>query len=350
MTDVNSPSPGSLRFLIVRLSALGDILHTLPSYRALQRKYPEAAIDWLVEDRFAPTLKTVEGLNRVISVPRKKGGCSDYFALRKQLLDQRYSAAIDFQGLTKSAVWLWVARAPVRVGYGDEDGREISKWFYTKKVVPDSSCVHVVERNLSLVSHFVGERIILEPGDTNFPADPEADAWAQDYWEERGLAGSKVALVNPCAGWETKRWDAKSFAEVATWLVRDRGWKCLIAWGPGEEDAACSVAGQAEGAEMLPTTSIHQLAEILRRSSLCVSGDTGPLHFAAAVGVPCVGVFGGSDPLRNGPYGVPSRTVTFPVSCAPCWKTGCPYQHRECLTKLESQTVIEQIEDLLRNV
>lgn len=337
------------RFLIVRLSAFGDILHTLPAYRALRRAFPDAEVDWLVEDRWAGVLRTVEGIGEVIPVSRRVGGWAKgmgaYGRLRKRLSGRGYQAAVDLQGLTKSGVWPWLARVPMRVGYGDADGRELSRVFYTDRVLPDAERVHVVERNLALVERVTGKREVVMAGDTWFPPDADAEAWAREYWERNSLGGFRVAVVNPCARWATKRWEPQGYAAVARGLMA-RGWKCLVSWGPGEEATAREVTSGAGGAATLPPMTIHQLAEILRRSSLCVSGDTGPLHLAAAVGLPCVAIFGGSDPRRNGPYRVPSRIVTFAVSCAPCWKTECPLGHLDCLRKLQPETVMREVEAL----
>jgi len=342
------------RFLVVRLSALGDIIHTLPSFRALRRRFPHAAVDWLVEDRFAHLLAAVEGIDSLLTVPRRPAPWARrvraYTRLRTQLSAARYEIAFDFQGLTKSAVWPWLARVPRRVGFGADDGRELSRLFYTDRVVPDPSRLHVVERNLSLVEHVAGDSIPLEAADTYFPPDPDAAAWARDYWERNALDRLRVAVVNPCAGWETKRWTPSGYAAVAGWLARLPGWKCLISWGPGEEEQAGEVARMSGAAALLPPTRIHHLAEVLRRAALCVSGDTGPLHLAAAVGIPCVALFGATDPRRNGPYGVPSRTLTFPLDCAPCWKTDCPLEHRRCLADLAPETVIREIGQLLPGV
>jgi lipopolysaccharide heptosyltransferase I len=312
---------------------------------------PEAVIDWLIEDRFASLLETFPGLQEVIQVPRRKGsawrGLGEYAALRKRLAGKGYSVAVDFQGLTKSAIWPWLARVPRRIGYGDEDGRELSKLFYNDRVIPDPSLKHVAERNLALAERLTGgegERTEIRE---YFPVDGESASWAEEYLRENNLSGVPVALLVSGVSWASKRWPAEYFGVVAEWFVREQGGQCLVSWGPGEDSLAGRVAEGREGVYVLPETSLPRLAAVAKRCRICIANDTGPFHLAAAVGTPCVGVYGPTDPGRNGPYGAPSRAVSAPPPCAPCWQPECREANRKCLDGLEPEKVIRAAEDLL---
>jgi len=339
------------RVLIVRLSSLGDVIHTLPAYRLIRERMPEAVIDWLIEDRFASLLDTLPGLHEVIEVPRRKGsawrGIGDYAALRRRLAAEGYSVSVDFQGLTKSAVWPWLARVPRRIGYGDEDGREFSKLFYTETVIPDPSLKHVAERNLALAERLAGGEGETPGFRGYFPVDGESAAWADEYFRGHDLSGFPVALLVPGVSWASKRWPAEYFGAVADWFVRERGGRCVVSWGPGEHPLAVRVAGGREGVHVLPETSLQNLAAVAKRCRVCIANDTGPFHLAAAVGTPCVGIYGPTDPERNGPYGAPSRTVSAPLPCAPCWRPECREANRKCLDDLEPAKVIRAVEELL---
>jgi lipopolysaccharide heptosyltransferase I len=344
-TAKSAPRKAPSGILLVRLSAMGDIIHVLPAFGVLRRAFPEARIDWLIEERFASLIRDYPGLNGLIRIPRRKGEGSvgRYWQILRELRRNAYDVTIDFQGLTKSALWGLLAGIPVRVGYGDPDGREISKVFYNRKVIPSPTATHVIERNLSLAQSVAGK---LGPAGMEFPVDPAGAEKAESLWRERGLAGGPVVGICPGTGWRTKTWPAGRFEELARWLT-SKGWKCLVLWGPGEE----SLAGEIESVEprvvVAPPTSFRELAELIRRTGLFVAGDTGPLHLAAFLGIPCIGLYGASDPQRNGPYGVPARIITVDCAEAPCWKTRCPKGDSACLDALTTDRVIREIETFL---
>jgi ADP-heptose:LPS heptosyltransferase len=256
--------------------------------------------------------------------------------------------AVDFQGLTKSAIWPWLARVPRRIGYGDEDGRELSKLFYNDTAKPDPSLKHVAERNIALAQHLAGGEGERPQFREYFPVDEESSAWVDGYLNEKNLTGVPVALLVPGVSWPSKRWAAEYFGVVADWFIRERGGRCVVSWGPGEEPLAARVAGGREGVHVLPETTLPRLAAVAKRCRVCIANDTGPFHLAAAVGTPCVGVYGPTDPERNGPYGAPSRTVNAPLPCAPCWRPECREVNRKCLDELEPEAVIQAVEELLR--
>ncbi len=337
------PAPGETpsRLLLVRMSAMGDIIHVIPAYSLLRNAFPEARIDWLVESRFAPLIRDYPGLSGLIEIPRGKNERSigKYWEVLQEIRRNRYDAAIDFQGLTKSALWPFIAGIPLRVGYGDEDGREVSKVLYNKKVIPSPKKTHVVDRNLELARSIAGD---LQSAPTEFPTDIRAADAAETFWRTSGLAGGPVVGMSPGAGWETKVWPAERFGELASWF-KSKGWECLVLWGPGEEELAKDVQRVEPSVVVAPPTDFNKSAELIRRTRLFVAGDTGPLHLAAFLKVPCVGLYGASDPRRNGPYGVPSRVVSVDCAETPCWKTRCPKGDSPCLSGLSVGKVVGEI-------
>ncbi len=277
------------RLLVVRLSALGDVIHTLPAVVSLKG---EAEITWVVE---APYRELVDLVAGVETIPvRMKRWARDPSAMREALRRMRgFDESIDFQGLVKSAVLPWVGRARLRVGFDAKAIREKPALLFTNHKVPVDTTRHVVEQNLELARSLVipsVSRGTREGGARNYSLDtPAWDAFAEDI---PGYEGSIVLL--PGAGKPNKLWPVERFRELA----RRIGPQALAVWGPGEQELA-----QAIGARVAPPTSLRQLAGLMRKASIVIGADTGPLHLAAAVGTRVIGLFGPTDPRRNGPYG-----------------------------------------------
>jgi lipopolysaccharide heptosyltransferase I len=287
------------RILIVRLSAIGDVLHGLPVLCALRDALPKAYLAWVVEGRTAELLRGHRALDELVGVPR--GWLKQprtVLSLRRRLRAARFDVAIDMQGLTKSAVAAWLSGAKRRIGFAGRDGRELSRLLNNERVLPTRT--HVVERNLELLAPL---------GITNPPArfgleDEPADA--QFALEAVAAARlSRFAVINPGAGWPSKVWPAARYGAVARWLGQRHGLPSLVVWaGEVEKQWAQTIVGESAGAAMLaPPTTLRELAALVRLADLFVGSDTGPLHLAAAVGTPCVGLFGPVPAERNGPYG-----------------------------------------------
>ncbi len=295
--SVIRPGP---RILLVRLSAIGDMLHGLPVLCALREQAPEAHITWVVEGRTAELLEGHPALDQIIRLPRKwLKSPSAVWRLRRQLSSLAPDVAIDLQGLTKSALVAWLSGARRRIGFGGADGREISPWLNNQLVRPQKT--HVIDRNLELLGP-----LGLHPGPARFdlPSWPDAAAAIERFLRERSL-NRQFALLNPGAGWASKRWPPQRFAEVAAYLGQKRLLPTVVAWaGPEERRWADEIVCGSRGhAVLAPPTSLRELGELARRSCLFVGADTGPLHLAAAVGTPCLGLFGPVSAQRNGPYG-----------------------------------------------
>lgn len=339
------------RLLLVRLSAVGDILHGLPVLRALKDWRRELEIHWLVEDRFSSLLRNVNELNGILEVPRKKwksekswAKCaSDAIQIRKQIRDMEFDVALDMQGLTKSGIWHWMARVPVRIGFGGKDSRELHPMMINVRIKPPDTCRHVVDRNLSLLSSF---GIQSPKVDLSLPEDFEAKVRIRQILQDQAWNPEKLALIQPGAGWETKRWMPEYFSFLADYLTETWGLQVVVLWGPGEQELAEGViAGMNTPGEMAPPTSLLELVELIRTSCLFIGGDTGPMHIAAALGIPTIALFGASDPVRNGPYGEGHLVLYEELDCRPSWRTQC--DHLSCLKNLTPEKVISRLEDYL---
>jgi heptosyltransferase-1 len=284
------------RLLIVRLSAMGDVIHTLPAVHALREAFPRAHIGWLIEERWVELLCAPGSPRRgprsalrplvdeVHAVNLKAWGKSPFSiatlqraaTLWNDVRDSRYDAAIDLQGALRSAVLARLSGAHVVYGAAEPRESPASLW-YTRKVVarpPDISC--------------------------DFPHDPQAETRIGQRLAEYGL--DDFAILNPGAGWGAKRWPAERYGEVARKLA-DQGVRSILNYGPGEEELVSLAEIASGGAARAMSCTVTELIALTRRARLSIGGDTGPLHLAAALRVPVVAIFGPTDPARNGPYG-----------------------------------------------
>jgi lipopolysaccharide heptosyltransferase I len=282
------------RILIVRLGSLGDIVHALPAAAALRRAWPDARIDWLVDARHRELLDLVPVIDNavVLRTPTVRG----WLDVTRILRPQRYDVALDLQGLLKSAVLARASGAARVLGFSIWHLRErTARPFYSETAAPDEA-LHVVSKNLALV-----ERLDVTANRFEFPLDARDSAALAAVRAES--EGAPFALVNPGAAWPNKRWPPDRFGALASILRERFGLIPFVLWGPGEEALARAVADASAGAaRVAPRTAIADLVELSRAASLMVSGDTGPIHIAAAVGTPIVGIYGPTSPERNGPW------------------------------------------------
>ena len=288
------------RILIVRLSAIGDVIHGLPVACALRNAMPKAFIAWAVEGRAGDLLEGHPALNEVVRMPRGwLKSPSQVRRLRACLKSLDFDTTIDLQGLTKSAICARLSGAKRRIGFAKPDGREISPWLNNQLVTATSP--HVIERNLELLGALGISDATVE---FKLPETPADAATAAAIVDRQQLAGG-FAIVNPGAGWPSKLWPADRFAAVARHLSNRHRLPTLVVWaGEAERQLAETIVAGAPGAAAIaPATSLTELAALARRARVFVASDTGPLHIAAAAGTPCVGLFGPMPARRNGPYG-----------------------------------------------
>ena len=318
------------RILIVRLGAMGDIIHAMPTVAALRKAFPATLFGWVVEERWA-TLLTLRHDHCPASPVQP---LADYVhpmdtrRWRKSLFDKstrrevrsavgqirrsRYELAIDFQGSIKSAIIAQLSSVQERYGFANP-WEWPSAIFYNKK--SQSLSAHVVDQNFDLAGDLARSEANLELDrnlSAEFPSDPFIETKSEKMLQDFGLKDG-FAILNPGAGWRAKQWPADRYAEVARALGKG-GVRSLVNFGPGEESLAKIVEEKADGYAIAAQFTISELIAVTRRASLFIGGDTGPLHLAAALKVPVVALFGPTDPARTGPYGTSSIVLRDPSS------------------------------------
>ena len=283
------------RFLLLRLGSLGDVVHALPAAAALRDSFPGARIDWAIEPRWARLLEGNPDLNTVIPVDRKTAG--GIVETVKRLREANYTCAIDFQGLYKSALLAFASGSPRRIGFQRTYAREgYASWLYTERHNPRGA--HKVEHNLTLA-----EAAGAKKSPVRFPIAIRADDETQLTTELERRNIQNFFVLNPGGGWRSKCWPAERYGELHAKIFARFGLRGVVSYGPGEEDLA-QAAIQSAGATppVAIPLELGPLMALLRRAQCVVSADTGPLHLAAALGSPVVGLFGPTDPARNGPF------------------------------------------------
>ncbi len=294
------------RLLIVRLGSMGDIVHALPAVASLRAAFLEAQIDWVVESRWRELLAGNPDVSNVIAVDtqrwRRELGqqhtWSEVSGAVGGLRQARYDVAVDFQGLLKSALVARLSGAPRRVGFEKSVVKEpAAALLNTERVRPPEN-VHVVEMNLALArAAGASTDVVRFP----LPARPEDDAYIEEQLRQHQLR--EFFILSPGGGWGSKCWPVERYAQLHNALARARGWRTFLNAGPGEERLVREFTAQARVTRPahFPLT-LGQLFALVRRARVVIAGDTGPLHVAAAVGTPVVGLYGPTDPVRNGPY------------------------------------------------
>ena len=250
---------------------------------------------------------------------RKAFGWGRALRVLRALRAERYDAALDFQGLWKSAAWARLSGAARVVGWERGARREPSSSLLVTESVARSGSGHVIDKNLALLRPLGIEAVGLR----EFPLPFSDEAVARVDAGLSGLGRGGFAVLNPGGGWASKLWPAERFGELAKG-IRDLGLRPLVSWGPGEEGLADRVVAASGGAAVrsFPTTLLDYV-EIARRARLVVAADTGPLHLACAVGTPVVALFGPTDPARNGPFATGDVVIRRTPPCAPCYSRTC---------------------------
>jgi heptosyltransferase-1 len=356
LIDATESNASIDRLLIVRLSAMGDIIHTLPAAQALRDAFPQAMIGWLIEERWAELLcapgtarrgprSSARPLADWVHTVQLKGWRKSLFAAAtlqqiartwNDVRSVKYDVAVDMQGAIRSAVLARWSGARVVVGAAETRESPASLW-YSRRAVPHGA--HVVEQNLS-VAETVAQKNLAIPR-VQFPRDQNAEQRMNQRLMEAGA--KEFAILNPGAGWGAKRWPAERYGYVAHELTA-LGVSSVINYGPGEEELARRAEAASQGAAKTMKTSISELIALTRRSRLFIGGDTGPLHLAAAMQVPVVAIFGPTDPARNGPYGTRSIVLRSASSTTSHARKS---QLDEGVMEIGVQTVVEAARTLL---
>ncbi|MGH9867297.1 MAG: glycosyltransferase family 9 protein [Candidatus Polarisedimenticolia bacterium] len=347
-----------MKILMIRLSAIGDVVRTLPALTCLRRAFPEARIDWAVEEPSRPIVGDQPHLDHTLVFPRARlarvllhpdeilparAALSRFLS---DLKEARYDLVIDFQGTIKSALLARATRAPRIVGLGPGHAREMSHLFYSEKVALPRRGMSRVERALALVAHL---GIDTREATSDIPESADDAAYVESFLGTLPTPARAPAVIFPGTSrtQEYKRYPAEHFARVASLMADRVASPVVVAWGPGEKHLAEDIVAAAGPgrALMAPSLTLGQLTALIRRAQVFVAGDTGPMHIAWTVGTPLVAVYGPTDPVVNRPGGRFSVVAYEKVFCSPCRNRGCIA--RTCLHGLAPETVASAAVDVV---
>jgi lipopolysaccharide heptosyltransferase I len=364
------------RILLLKPSAVGDVIHTVPVLVKLRARYPAARIDWLLTPAIAELIGRHPALSNVLLFARNEfarfwrswSATSSLLRLASDIRRARYDLVIDLHGQFRSALFALASGAPVRLGFdrprresrGGSDrqlvqgayrhgwtGTREGAWLaYTHRIPITTLDVHAVDRYL-----WLAPLLGLDDGPPDFqlPVPPEADAHADGLLRQAGVAGRPFAVLVPGTLWQTKHWHVEGFAEVARHLIR--AGRAVVLAGTAKERPRCRhVASLCPDVHDLSgQTTLSQLAALIRRADVCVTNDSGSMHLTVALGRPVVSIFGPTDPIWIGPYGRQGAVVRAGVQCAPCYLRKlrhCPHGHA-CMEQVTGAMVIECLERVL---
>jgi heptosyltransferase I len=326
------------KFLLVRLGSLGDIVHALPAASALRDAFPDARIHWLVEPKWRRILEGNRDLNDVVTLDR--GSLGTIWKAVKDLRARGFSCAIDFQGLYKSALLPFAARVPRRIGFRESYAREgFAANFYTETLNPVGA--HKVDHNLTL-ARAAGAKA----GPARFPL---AIFHADREIASRELARHNLTdyfVLNPGGGWKSKCWPAERYGELSTVLAAKYGWRGVVTYGPGEDEIAQAVMKSAGTTAVAIPLALGPLMSVLEGAKVVVSADTGPLHVASALGAKCIGLYGPTDPARNGPFSADDITVRNLRGAETTYQRGASYS--DSMLSISIEQVVEAVQTRVR--
>jgi heptosyltransferase I len=377
-------SPDELRrrefrkILLIKLSAVGDVVHTIPVLNKLRRRYPKAQIDWLVTPAIGELLRHHPAITSTIAFAREEWSkpwrlapFASYGRLAARLRGARYDLVVDMHGQLRTALLALATAAPVRIGWDRprpqiwdasprkfplearkhawQGAREGSWLAYTHPIPVPTIDLHAVDRYLN-----VGALLGFDdgPADFSFPIPQEAVGRVEALLDYYDIAKAKIILMAPGTIWDTKQWRRDGFAEVARHFLQ-AGLGVVLIGSQRERQICDQVAAAAPGVVNLGgETTLSELAALIRRAAICLTNDSGPMHLAVALGRPVVSVFGPTDAIWIGPYRRDNAVLAAKIPCAPCYLrqlSRCPNAHA-CMKEVSAASVIERMETMLRGV
>ncbi len=349
--DRHQEAPRSI--LIIKLSAIGDVVHSLPVLEVLRKTYPRARIDWVVEEAASDILKGHPALDQVIVSPRgtltraaASGDIRAFFleagCFTRKLRFVSYDLVIDLQGLLKSGVLVGMARGRRKVGMNDS--REGASLFLSEPGFPVNRDVHAIDRYLSMAEVLGCD---ISAWDGALPVTGTDRQRAARLLDEAGVAAGRFVAVNPVAKWKTKLWVPGRFSSLCDRIIEETGRSVVFTGGNSDKSYVESIVGgmKRPAADLAGKTGLRELACIYDRADLLVTTDTGPMHIAAAMKCPVVALFGPTSAVRTGPYGAGHRVVRSAAPCSPCFRKKC--NDPLCMSGIDVERVFEAASDLL---
>ncbi len=346
----NSSNTDDCRFLIIKPSSLGDIIHTFQAVKFLSNEFPNAKIDWLINSEFEGLLDFIPcDISRKIIFHRKKissplSCIQTLYSLIKNIRQEKYDIVFDFQGLLRSAFFTKISRCKDTVGFA-EPREKFAALFYKIKI-PESSSPHIIDKNIALVA------------DTLNKKHPNIDITLK---ENKGLinkinllfdknsikSSDKCIGILPGARWKSKRWNSEFFANIILNLNKKiKSVKFIILGAPNEVDIAEDILDKTKLNNVISLTgktTMLELVEVIRKCDVIIGHDSGPSHIAAAVKTPTHALFAATDPRRSGPYGEFNKTYVPDLLCINCYKRECPKGTYECLDALDVNDIVDGV-------
>jgi heptosyltransferase-1 len=346
---VDHEGPGKVNILIVKLSAIGDVIHTLPALAALRKIYPGAHITWVVEEASSDLVMDHPYLDHVIVSHRKQwmddlrhgrigAPFRDMNAFMRDLRSRPYDLVIDFHGLFKSAVIVFLSAGTRKLGY--DSMQELSGLFLNEKI-PEDMNKHAVDRYLDF-PRYLGADV----GEAGFliPISEANRGRVEELLRANAIdSNDPFVAVNPVALWNTKLWQDEKFARLCDRITEELSFRIVLTGSNREDLARIQSLMKSSSINLGGKTTLRDLAYLYRRSSLLITTDSGPMHIAAAMGTPVVALFGPTDPTRTGPYGKGHMVIRKALSCSPCFLKEC--NSMQCMHDITVEEVFQSVKE-----
>ncbi len=345
-----------LKILIVKLSAIGDVIHTLPALNAIRQYYPEAHITWLVEEAASDIVKNHCALDRVIISKRKYwierlkhfdlDSVKEIFRFIKNLRDTSYDVIIDFQALLKSGILIGLARGKRKAGFGRGMEHMEKSYLFLNEHIPVVSMEHHALKRGMILLNALG---IPTTGkvDYHLPIGAGERASAGMLLDQHGIKQTDLLIaINPVAKWETKLWGSDRFANLADSLIDQYNADIFFTGSMEDFDLIQEIMAEMNGTavNLAGLSTLRVLAALYERADVVISTDTGPMHMAAAVETPVVALFGPTAPWRTGPFGSMHQVIRVEMECSPCFKREC--KTKDCMLKINVKQVMDGVKKL----
>jgi len=339
-----------VNILIVKLSAIGDVIHTLPSLSALRGLYPDAHITWVVEEAAADLVLNHPYLDAVL-ISQRKSWSKDFqrgrfrrpleemITFMKNLRQRPYDLVIDFHGLFKSSIIVFLSGGKRKLGYNSL--QELSGLFLNEKI-PEDMNKHAVERYLDF-PRYLGAKI--DSARFILPFNKEAETRAQILLGKYNLGDKIFIAINPIAYWETKLWSNEKFAHLADLINNKLQMKVVFTGSEKEPIEKITSLMNTESINLGGQTTLLDLASLYKEARIVITTDSGPMHLAAAVETPVIALFGPTDPARTGPYGAGHTIIRTELPCSPCFLKKC--STKKCMEDVSPQQVFAAVEKKL---
>ncbi len=343
--------------LIIKLGAIGDVVHALPFLEVLRKNFPEARLDWVVEEESSQIIEGHKGIDEVIISHRKSWqkrllrgrkritAFKEVIQFLKELRSAEYDLVVDLQGLFKSAIITGLSKGKKKIG--PSWGREGSQLFLTERPFLVDADMHAVDKYLKIAEYLGCEKGSWKG---HIPIRESDKGSIDKVLHGKGTKNQHLVAVNPFATWTTKLWETERFVALADRIQKELA--CHIIFTGSRQDKA-QIDGIMEGMEERPVnlagqTSLKELAYLYSKCRLLVTTDTGPMHIAAAMGCPVVALFGPTAPWRTGPYGEGHQVIRDEVECSPCFKKSC--DHQSCMQNITVDKVFEAVKERISSL